>query len=485
MGGQYHDEVIEGDSEERFRDEEELEMPVVGRSATHNASDDEEVEGFIEESMPSETRSRKARRKAARHASCTAIFLSFLVGALLGGAVVGSIMHYSTVDSTPSTGNELIQADCSNDSSVDGSVDGSVDDSKGPSKDADDLDDADESKVVSYAFLQTHKGKKVLKELMDMVTHDRSPRRALKKALEYMKNDHQIDSSCHPLIHVVGRHTLTLYGFEGAVKELRDKEPLLLRTCNAAFMHGVIENYLAMAGQPQHQDDGADAPTEPVLSFKDSIEHVESTLCHHIDDSVVPQGTWECGHGVGHGILQNIRNRHIRAALVEAVDVCNNSTVLQASVCENGLWMDHFASTPVASDLNTDTFLDACDLAHQGHSSTCYIYAPTEYLLHFPKDYQGAMEACETNLNRRSKTRYLDSCTGGVGMQALKENLGDFELAEKVCSYASRSAQRNHCMSYSMSFQRMATGEAYSKSKCEVIQDEQFKKICQSGTNLP
>eukprot|EP00538_Stauroneis_constricta_P010293 CAMPEP_0119548804 /NCGR_PEP_ID=MMETSP1352-20130426/2643_1 /TAXON_ID=265584 /ORGANISM="Stauroneis constricta, Strain CCMP1120" /LENGTH=57 /DNA_ID=CAMNT_0007594175 /DNA_START=12 /DNA_END=182 /DNA_ORIENTATION=+ len=57
-----------------------------------------------------------------------------------------------------------------------------------------------------------------------MVQNDQSPRNALKKALVYIGADDQVNSSCHPLIHVLARHTLHILGFQESIKELRDEE---------------------------------------------------------------------------------------------------------------------------------------------------------------------------------------------------------------------------------------------------------------------
>jgi len=154
--------------------------------------------------------------------------------------------------------------------------------------------------------------------------------------------------------------------------------------------------------------------------------------------------------------------------------------------------MDHFASTPVAADIDTTLFMNVCDLASPSGVITCYVYAPTEYLLHFPQDYHGAIRACEKHLlpsKDSNNNKKLVACTSGVGIQAVIEHLGDFELLQTICLYTSTTEQQNNCFERAMQLQIMQTNEDFSKSeKCDTLSETsntQFKTICERHAKLP
>ena len=74
------------------------------------------------------------------------------------------------------------------------------------------------------------------------------------------------------------------------------------------------------------------------------------------------------------------------------------------------------------------------------HKADCYLYAPTHYLNQNAGDYAGALEVCEA-----AEPLFQATCSGGVGSQAMKENLDEPKLVESVCEKGG-SGQTEPCV---------------------------------------
>jgi hypothetical protein len=302
---------------------------------------------------------------------------------------------------------------------------------------------------VSYGFLQTQKGKDLLQELSTKLLEE-SPQAALDDLALKMQRDEQIASSCHPVTHRLGRLAFDKFGFKGALESLMTDTRRLL-TCNAAYMHGVIEHSMGNSK----------------LEVQEDIEVINNFLCSNLTDSL---SKWECNHGVGHGIIQRFRREEYTLALKEGVDACQHAG--SPSVCENGLWMDHFASTQVAGELEPSS-LGICEaLASSRSRGDCVMYAPTEFLLHYPRQYTAAIEFCNEGL----QGYFANTCVSGVGMQTFKENIQDLGLVEQVCIFAP-SNQRDLCFRGALNYYSFAMGgKKLPASMCEKLVT--FRKNC-------
>jgi hypothetical protein len=93
-----------------------------------------------------------------------------------------------------------------------------------------------DSSEVSFAFLQTPRGAQLLKKLTTQLLEESPSINVLRNLLERMETDDQLSSSCHPLIHKVGRVAFEELGFDGAVDDVVNVDPELLQVCNAAYI---------------------------------------------------------------------------------------------------------------------------------------------------------------------------------------------------------------------------------------------------------
>lgn len=317
-----------------------------------------------------------------------------------------------------------------------------------------------ENAAVSYNFLTTTRGKEVLEELEHTLDSD-GPKEVLAHLAKLMEDDSQIAASCHPLAHRVGRKALQNLGFEAAFGNLPGTDDdAILRTCNAAYMHGIIEHYLA---------------EEENLS--NSVIFVEANLCNKLTPpkGILASNKWECEHGIGHGVVQHVRAKKDKETLVDALTYCKNTTV-DTETCQNGVWMDHFASTRMTNTMLEPESLKICNdfSAESIDAWDCLIYAPTEYLLHNPRDYAGAIQFCHDGLQDPT------SCVQGVGSQAGKENMLNFMPVETACLSTGDYLQ-NLCFIAALDYYKMSSGlNQIPTSLCRNL--HHFKNLCLGRT---
>jgi hypothetical protein len=294
---------------------------------------------------------------------------------------------------------------------------------------------------VSYGFLQTERGTELEKTLHEELMAQ-SPKVTLQHMQALMDDDDQIANSCHPLIHMLGRNAFMELGFDSAWGGMVGTEDAsLLRICNAAYMHGIIEHYLAASE-----------------NLVEDVAMIKNNICKKLTN--VKDGVWECHHGVGHGILQHYRTIKEKETLMEAIEACGNTSFSQD--CENGLWMDHFASTKVLGMLEPSS-LHVCRLA-MNDLWACGTYSPTEYLLHHPGAYSGAVQFCLAGF--RDDDRFSDSCVNGVGTQAAKENMHNFWPVEEAGLTVPEHLQRGYFLE-ALQYYELANGSDIPPSMCE------------------
>ena len=161
--------------------------------------------------------------------------VAFASGAVVGGCAVGAALA-----SPASRGAGADLGVLGADGWADGGADGGFDDGG----------------AVSYGFLETDKGSRTLRLLLEdlLLPPDdlggapsslaglTGPRRALTRLSALMESDPQVESSCHPLAHNLGRAAYEAFGgHEGAFDGMVGTDDAkFVRLCNAAYLHGVI-----------------------------------------------------------------------------------------------------------------------------------------------------------------------------------------------------------------------------------------------------
>lgn len=304
----------------------------------------------------------------------------------------------------------------------------------------------------------------------DLISSDRGgPLFVLKQVSDLMEVDNDFLDNCHHFVHRLGRAAYQNFGVDGALAGvLGTDDAELLRICNGAYLHGIIETHLKESDQPV-----------------EVAKELNTKVCVPLGN--VPKGTWECRHGIGHGLIQHIRNEKDLQTITGAISSCQNKyfDIESTKACENGAWMDFFVSSRFEGGFSFDLSsssrsFELCANSATLISSDCALYAPTEYLIHRPRDYEGAIQWCLAGDSISSSLQM--SCVGGVGMQTAKENLRDYQFVEKICLTAPDQSHQNRCMSMSFLYRSFSTGEAKMPEDI-CLQLQHFKDDCLNFRN--
>ncbi len=221
---------------------------------------------------------------------------------------------------------------------------------------------------------------------------------ALAHLRDEIKENDSLAYSCHDVAHTLGHEAFKLYADFGKAMELQDE------ICNSGYIHGIIEEY-----------------------FSETADVFEAmkTICN-----AYPPGkftSWECYHGVGHGLMYYTNNN-----LPKALSLCRayNGPFARTS-CINGVYMENFNA---GEKIHTSTFIKTDDLFYPcsdpafDYKKDCYVYAPIRYLHLNPEDYAGALDWCNN-----APLPHQSTCANGVGSQAMKENINAPKQVEKIC----------------------------------------------------
>lgn len=219
------------------------------------------------------------------------------------------------------------------------------------------------------------------------------------------KND-PLARSCHSIAHEIGQRAFIRDPDFGRAMAVQSD------VCNSGYMHGLIEMYF--------------------------VEHGNATSTMQAACAAYSGGdylSWECYHGVGHGLMFASSN-DLPHAVVQC-DAYNNE--FAATACRNGAFMENFNTDPTAHPTeyvsSTDLFYP-CSLFDQRIAGDCYLYAPVRYLSVHENDYTGALTWCGS-----APERFKDLCVRGVGTEAMKRNISDPSFTEDICSNGDVSEQ--------------------------------------------
>ncbi|HLL40881.1 MAG TPA: cupredoxin domain-containing protein [Rubrobacteraceae bacterium] len=230
------------------------------------------------------------------------------------------------------------------------------------------------------------------------LVRDEDPRAALSRMRGEIETDDALARSCHALVHDIGRESYRKYEDFGEAMKYQDE------ICNSGYLHGIIE-----ARFSESEDVFADMET-----MCDEYP-LRSTL------------SWQCYHGLGHGVMYYTAND-----LPRSLEMCDAfDSDFARSTCSNGLFMENFSADQklhLSEYLKESDPLYPCAEQAERHKPNCYVYAPTYFLSLNQEDYAGALESCNG-----AEGRFQRTCAGGVGAQAMKENINDPKLVESAC----------------------------------------------------
>ena len=236
------------------------------------------------------------------------------------------------------------------------------------------------------------------------------PRTALTELRERTVTDERLLRSCHPLVHELGRAAYARYSDFAEAMQYRDE------ICNSGYLHGVIEAH---------------------FSASEDIFTALEDVC-----APYPLGkylSWECYHGVGHGLMYYSGNDLPRS--LELCDAYEDAFARMS--CRNGVFMENFnvdGTFHTSEYITVEKPIDSCRDQRWRHKGGCYLYLPSYYLALHKNAYADALSWC-----RGAEFLFRGACAEGVGTQAMKENLMRPEVVEAICAEG-KSSQTDSCI---------------------------------------
>ena len=234
-------------------------------------------------------------------------------------------------------------------------------------------------------------------ELIALV-NQQDPRVALKYLDKSSQTNPALLRSCHSLVHEIGRATYVRYGDFAKAMSYRNEE------CNSGFLHGVIEEALAKSPDP--------------------LEDVKYICNSYGGETYL---SWECYHGIGHGLMLVTENN-----LPRSITYCKEfQTHFMQDNCANGVYMENFNTD---QKVHVSHYLDPrdpfvpCETQPSEFQRLCYVYAPAYFLSLYPNQYDKALTWCLA-----AKNGNKDACISGVGSQMMKEQLYNSSIVEGEC----------------------------------------------------
>ena len=230
------------------------------------------------------------------------------------------------------------------------------------------------------------------------IVNNQDPKIALQQLREQTTTDDSLLRSCHVLTHDIGHAAHEKYkDFAAAISYQND-------ICNSGYLHGVIESHFSTSAD-----------------FSQAVK----TVCDKYPGEKFL--SWECYHGVGHGLMFYTDNDLPRSlALCDAYD-----TDFAKGNCANGVFMENFnsdAKMHPSKFLNPDDPFYPCREQKQNQKGNCYFYAPEYYLHLHPNDYAGALGWCKT-----AELPFRQTCAANVGGNTMIQNIHNPKFAEAVC----------------------------------------------------
>ena len=251
---------------------------------------------------------------------------------------------------------------------------------------------------------------------------------------------------CHPLLHELGHAAYAYYG--GYAKAIVYQNEL----CDSGYTHGVLESYLS--------------------SGPDITQALQSACT----GETTTFNQWQCYHGLGHGVM-----------LVSFEDIDRSTSLCNTlpsdfsrSACINGVFMQHFVVTDHDGSVpkTNPTSLHDCAIQPLDYKPACYNYAPSAYLTINNGQYASALKWCHT-----AEKNYVPDCIGGVGSQAMKENITNISKVTDVCTEAGK-AYTDVCINGAVGMYVYFMGS--SKQALQLCNDQfkAYQSVCEGTVAL-
>ncbi len=185
-----------------------------------------------------------------------------------------------------------------------------------------------------------------------------------------------IENSCHPVVHAVGRYTYRVTGNVGDAFNACDQ------SCHSGCYHGVMERLF------YSEQDSAEGLQH--ISYADLEKKIPGICDADKFSNPSSQLIFQCLHGVGHAILYSLQY-DLRRSL-NACDLFE--TEYQRSSCYGGVVMENITAFDKAKrDIDPNDPLYPCDQLDSQYRDQCYLMQ-TSIMFEFGMTVERIADTC-------------------------------------------------------------------------------------------
>lgn len=245
------------------------------------------------------------------------------------------------------------------------------------------------------------------------VTQKKNPKEALGELESLTAKDAFAKSTCHELVHEIGRSGFRKYGTVSEAAKYSDE------LCWSGYIHGVMQAY--MAGF----DDTKLAAEMP------RICEAQSSKRYNFDH-------YNCVHGLGHGLTIRFDQDIFRS-----LEYCQIlADTWERSSCYGGVFMQNIVADgkyhkPVA--LKSDDLIYPCNAIEQDQKEQCWLMQTSYILKKVDYDYSRGFSICEG-----VESEFITTCYRSMGRDISGNSLRESEKVAQLCGLG-RQDLRQFC----------------------------------------
>ncbi len=235
----------------------------------------------------------------------------------------------------------------------------------------------------------------------------------LKKRYE---SDPYVVSNCHPLTHVIGRESVSLYPDVSQAYEHGDS------FCWSGYFHGVLEAIVKNIGAT-------------------NLPAKMDTICANIPGKATYSfDYYNCVHGLGHGVME-LGDDDVFTSLTQ----CDNLTgSWERQSCYSGVFMENiilFDRDGSAPDLKPAEPLYPCTAVGDRYKYECYLGQTSFVLQQNRGDFKSTFDVCAT-----IERTYRSVCNQSIGRDAANYANHDGARTKTTCSLAASPEDTTDCV---------------------------------------
>ena len=287
-----------------------------------------------------------------------------------------------------------------------------------------------------------------LEQAFGNISYDDGPKAALASFDRRRAQPGAAESNCHRIAHSIGSAALARY--DGDVGQAFAEGSA---SCWSGYYHGILERALL----------GADSDSE--------LRAAVRKVCGEILASATQYVSYQCVHGLGHGLM-------IRTGLdlERALSGCESlRTNWEQTSCDGGVFMENFSSSYGVKSrwLRDDDLLYPCNAVAEKHKLYCYLQITDRLLVGTKWDWQKTADHCA-----RAERAWRATCFQSFGRSASGTSRDDTTELIRLCSIP-RGADRADCV-YGAARDRVSN-DAGAKRAAEFCAGAPARERCFEG----